>query len=242
MGHTAPDWSGGLRETTIFALKDLGELAVRLGSPVSFDRRGNVVFLDDFEGGVNSWSWAFSGEGGSINATVYPTFKGSYAVNIVPEPVIGGQGEITKVLSYPVESKVGIEVAFVVPALMDYFFVGAYFFEPTIYYASMFRYYHGDGTLKINDPEPDWVTVATLGPVAEGYNKFQIVKMVVDLETKKYERLIFNNVEYDISAYLIATDDADGDKYLNLYIGCVNGKTGEIELIVDNVILTQNEP
>jgi len=52
MAHGTPDWGVTASKKTIYSLHDMGELAVRLGSIVSFDRRGDVIFSDSFQNGL----------------------------------------------------------------------------------------------------------------------------------------------------------------------------------------------
>ena len=46
MVHTLPDYSTKYRMTNVFGNIDHSELAARLGSPSTFDRRGNIIFMD----------------------------------------------------------------------------------------------------------------------------------------------------------------------------------------------------
>jgi len=50
-----PDWGRIRKEVGIAAIGDLGELAVRLGASVVWDRRGDVVLVDSFDLGLAPW-------------------------------------------------------------------------------------------------------------------------------------------------------------------------------------------
>ena len=65
MGHGYPDYGTQGPVSTVHSIQDLGELAVRLGSIVTFDRRGNVLWLDGFDSGIGAWS-----KGGNVNYSV----------------------------------------------------------------------------------------------------------------------------------------------------------------------------
>jgi hypothetical protein len=41
---------------TLYSTVDFGELAVRLGSPIRYERLGNVVWYDDFGQGLGAWN------------------------------------------------------------------------------------------------------------------------------------------------------------------------------------------
>jgi len=49
IGKVAKFWAG-LKEDILLA-----ELATRLGSIVTYDRKGEVIFCDDFEDGIDAW-------------------------------------------------------------------------------------------------------------------------------------------------------------------------------------------
>ena len=55
MTHGVQDFGASSGQNSTYGLTDLGELAVRLGSPVSFDRRGDVVMMETFEDGLDAW-------------------------------------------------------------------------------------------------------------------------------------------------------------------------------------------
>jgi len=55
VAHGTPDWGVTAGARTVYQMTDLGELAVRLGSIVTHDRRGDVIFLEDFEEGMGRW-------------------------------------------------------------------------------------------------------------------------------------------------------------------------------------------
>ena len=61
MAHGHPDYGGAAPLATVYTLQDLAELAARLGSIDVFDRRGNVLLLDDFESGIKKWLFGGTG-------------------------------------------------------------------------------------------------------------------------------------------------------------------------------------
>ncbi|GAG01299.1 unnamed protein product, partial [marine sediment metagenome] len=67
--YDMPDDYKWLPGSTRFPLSDIGELAVRLGSLCSYDRRGEVIFIDDFGHGVNGYVLSHVGTGGKILVT-----------------------------------------------------------------------------------------------------------------------------------------------------------------------------
>jgi len=61
MTHGAPDDSNITREDTLHVLPDLAELSARVGGLLRFYRSGNVVWYEDWTGGVGAAYLATSG-------------------------------------------------------------------------------------------------------------------------------------------------------------------------------------
>lgn len=73
MPRGMPDWGEYSPQEVVSKLLDNAELAARLGSPVLFDRRGTVIFMDDFNCGVNHWDTVTKG-----NLKIYPSAKNPF--------------------------------------------------------------------------------------------------------------------------------------------------------------------
>ena len=82
MVHTLPPWTSKYRLVKIFANVDVAELVVRLGSPVSFDRRGNVVLIDDFAASVIKWSYPGYGTGNGHELSTAWAKSGSQSLKL----------------------------------------------------------------------------------------------------------------------------------------------------------------
>ncbi|GAI49683.1 unnamed protein product, partial [marine sediment metagenome] len=63
MSRGQPDYGSSAVKEVAGTLADMGELAARLSSIVEYDRRGDVVYLDDFEEPVLKWSPLAAGAG-----------------------------------------------------------------------------------------------------------------------------------------------------------------------------------
>ena len=74
------------------------------------------------------------------------------------------------------------------------------------------------------------------------FETFLPVKLVVDMDTDKYVRLMIGPDEFDISAYDLMPVGGTTQKLLTISIFCQGGAAGIISSDVDNFILTQNEP
>ena len=57
----------------------LAELAARLGSPTTYERRGALIFADIFDSGLSKWNTDTSGAGASVALTALYASVGKYS-------------------------------------------------------------------------------------------------------------------------------------------------------------------
>jgi len=69
MPHGAPDWSNVVKYEKVHRLDDMAELVARLGSLVIYDRRGDLVWCDSFEYGLQAWEKDPQGTGAAALVT-----------------------------------------------------------------------------------------------------------------------------------------------------------------------------
>jgi len=76
----APDWYKYLPGSDRYILEDMGELAARLRSPITYDRRGEVLYFDMMEHGLAPY---FTEE----------NEEGSYVISAQVKDVFGEESE-----------------------------------------------------------------------------------------------------------------------------------------------------
>ena len=112
MPRDLPDWGAPPGPKTIFEVTDLGEVTVRLGSIITFDRGGDVVWFDDFENGIGKWETELSGSGAAIDLALGRSRNGLYAARLVAGSDASELARIIKVLPSPDTDSLGIEYSF----------------------------------------------------------------------------------------------------------------------------------
>ena len=114
MAHGQPDFGLYAVKKTVSGLADLGELAVRLGSIITFDRRGDIVWFDDFEGDVFKWERDPSGVDAAIIVSPEAARNGAFSAKLTTGNLADDHATILHHLPYPVTSRVGFEISFTV--------------------------------------------------------------------------------------------------------------------------------
>lgn len=241
MPHGTPDWWGSAPKETTHALDDMGELAARLGSIVTYDRRGDVVFIEDFNGGMSAWDCG--GEGVvSCDLMAKPTVSGSLAIRLTPPVGDGLECWARRVVPYPVLSKIGVEAWFTANTNLKYFSVQLWFYTAGSIIEFEARYNHTNGKIEIEDPEGTWNDIGTPGTAVVAVPVFNVIKMVVDILSGDYVRVIYNDHEYDASAKSGVVAGGVGIKMLSVKVLSENSGDVVLTTDVDNIIVTQNEP
>lgn len=241
MVHSLPDYTSKFKNTTVFSVVDNSELAARLASPNVYDRRGNVVFMDDFEGAVLQWETGGLGVGDVEDISVGNARNGSQSCILTAGAGVVGQAYIYKYLGILNPGKIGLETSFTVNS-------------STTYVSFQFWYYDGTevhrGYMTYDLPNTRWFYFNDAGGdtiLANGVDlrttnsPWHTAKLVLDTNTDNYVRFIYNNTEIDMSNIgLYHTADAS-DSMVQIGITHYSNNAAIKSIYIDNVILTQNE-
>jgi len=242
--YSAPKPTGTVAVGPVHTLTDVGENAVRLGSIVTFDRRGNVLWLDDFEDcNIDKW---VTGAGSESEITPEAARSGSFSAKLTAPASEAGRGYIEKFFPQPRYSKIGFEISFTLTEDVRFFYMQIFWWTGTQAYEAEARYFVDTEELYIRKEDHPVTDVAQWVLIAENLNlrlyrnPFHTMKLVMDPVTIKYERLILSNMEYDISNYQVPVEIEDGYPELNFQTG-IQTVVGT-SIYLDDAIMTQNEP
>ena len=241
MPRDLPDWGAQSSQATVHEVTDLGELAARLESIDTFDRRGDVLWLDGFENGLGKWAANSNGAGGAADLSIVQARNGLYSARLLA----GSDGDrnafIERYAPYPVLSGFGVEFSFTQEASVDNVQLDIELFDGATVTSYIVRWDDVNNVLQYADDEGSFVTIASGVDLAIFTTLFHTVKLVVDAPNGVYNRLIVDDQQYSLAG--IAAQSAVDLTLPRLFIGIMN--TGLVGLnptvYVDDVILTQNE-
>lgn len=242
MSHGQPDFGAYAAKQTVGSVADNAELAARLGSIVTFDRRGDVVWLDNFEENINLWDLTPVGIGSSIVLSDTMVKNGSRSGKLTTGNLIGNRAQIDSRQSYPVLSRIGFEISFTyTPDILQYDFY-LYLYSGTQRILGRISYTDLDTTLLLYD-NALMTAVDTARPLYAATSMFHTLKVVIDPIAASYVRLILDNVEYDVTAYalLVAADPVTA-AHLNAMFRVYTAVNANVSIYADGAIITQNEP
>lgn len=242
MPHGGPDWGTPGPLATVYTLEDMAELAARLGSIDTFDRRGNIVWLDDFEGTIKKWNETTDGTGGSIAISSEAARNGGFSAKFISPDEWNAKIGLEKYLPPPVESNIGFEYSWAHAHDLKYIYQHAHFVEMGKSYYFRLRYELDQDRLAYWSDEPDWVDLKPRVYTAHAYHVWNTVKLVVDYLKKEYLRVIFNGTPFDLKGIVPQIGPGGTPPSLRIYIYAVNGTKVNKVMYTDDVIITQNEP
>lgn len=242
MPKDAPDYSNVAGAGILGTTQGFDELAVRLGSPVRFDRGGNVLFMDSFEGGVASWQKTEGATGGSVAATAEDYRTGHFSAKLV-----SGSGELEgsqlyRAFPYPELNKYGFESSVQLNTTVLYMIWTMALRDGENEHQFQIMYIPGEDQFVVTIPGGSSLACYEDIALAEGRGLFHNVKLVADFETLKYVRLIVNEHSVDLSEYEPYTFPNDASPHMVITFS-LYGNTGDNDVVyIDDVIVTRREP
>lgn len=243
MAHGQPDFGLYAVKKTVHGLADNAELAARLGSIVTFDRRGDVLWLDGFESPVVKWIVTTDGAGGGAEVSPDAARNGGFSCKLTTDILTDDWVSLSHYLPYPVVSKIGIEVSFTMTTNLKSLLVAEWLYDGSDFHSAQVMYFSIDNKLQYLDNRGFFQDLVTDLDLYTAQTTFHTIKLVIDLETHKYVRVIFNETEYDMSALSYAhTPDPATIPNWRQQITITTGVDAAQSVYVDDVILTQNEP
>jgi hypothetical protein len=239
--HGAPDDSDVLKQAGMFRIDDMAELAVRLGSPVDYNKYGDVIFYDTFEDGLVKTIHNLLIINGYVRIYGDAAKSGGCAAIVNSGTGITPVSNLQYYLHYPLVVSTGFKVSF----SMDGNVVRAYF-EMFLYDGSdcqQFGVYYdyagsdlyiripGGGLLKIDDNVPFYPILGC----------FHELKLIVNYELSRYVKLFFDHLEYDLSSYSPNIPASVIEPMLMIRVRCEGNGITAGNMCVDNVVVTQHD-
>lgn len=227
---------------TIFGHVDMGELASRLGTIDMFDRRGNIVWWDDFND--NAAKWALTGGGvGNAQALSEDT---AYIKGKCLKLTAGSDGDLeaiaTRYFPLPVTTRLGIEIIFAMNDKVNYFDLVIQLDNKTKLYYPWLRIDQTNDRIRRLTSPGNFSTVLDNPGLYESEQCFHALKLVWDYSTGKYIRLIVDQNTVDLSAYSVYSTGTSGTAISAVTIDVFSDNGANGILYLGGFILTQNEP
>lgn len=242
MSKGAKDWSLYRRDSITYSLQDLAELAARLGSIVTFDRRGDVIHTETFNHGYSMWIPESQGPGSATGLNTSYFLSSGVSLALTSGANEDGYTLVYAFHPYPGDLNMGLEIHFTLAAETYRFRSALNVYDGTTLHRARVSYYPGDETLSYEDVNGDEQPIATGLTLLESPRHFHVLKFVVDLATQSYTRAILNDTEYPLDNPTYYTTPSALDAILQQVFASYSTSGNNPTIYIDNAIVTQDEP
>lgn len=241
MVHTLAPWTSKWRMAKIFGQIDTGEQAVRLGSIVNFDRRGNVLFLENFENGIARWAPSYVGSGSIAHSSTYAR-SGGGCLKMVTGGTTNDYTRVTCYIPIRLQSTIGLEVSTILGGTDTLFSMLLQYFDGTNWQIGGLQYDNDSNNLKYRNSLGGWTDIMELAELVGGNSLFHNFKLAFDPSTEKYIRAILDGTEYDIDTAATYKGTSSTSPHCRIELNAKTiGGGGVATYYVDDVIATINE-
>jgi hypothetical protein len=217
------------------------ELAARLGSIVSYDRRGQVIFADTFANGFASWSRAGS-SGYYITLDPSRSLNDGYSVKLYPGSVNGYTATLSKPLTtFPTGTPFGLSAWLFMNPYPGSWVLWIRYSDGATFHDAAIKGVYADGNVYYLNAANGLTQFTTWKTDILVKEAFRFFKLVINPATHKYVRAIIDGNEIDMSALSYYTAAAT-PKYLILNIQVGSDGTNNGPANVDDVVFTTMEP
>ena len=243
MPRGQPDYGLYAAKESSASISDMGEVAARLGSIITYDKRGDVIDFDNFENAVLKWAVSISGVGGYARLDSTSVRSANQSVKLYTPATKDAYVELKRGYSIGRTKRLGIEVSISTLGTYSIFLLTLLYTTATTKQTAKLKLDNELYELYIMTGNEIYTKIDTLYEIFATEHWFNTMKVVADFESSEYVRLMFDNNEYDISAlspYLVSP--WFGAPYIQLELKILNKEDLEGVCYIDDVVLTQAEP
>jgi len=220
----------------------LAELAAVLSPAKRFDRRGQLLFYDDFECELARWVATSNGAGGSCAISEDRARSGWQSVKAVAGSDGARYAGLTGWLPLVSFTKTGLEVSVTLSLDTDYFLMSMMLLGKDYDCSMAIKYFPGTDTVQYFSQTGAYIALSSSVALKENDRIFNTFKLVCNRETFYYDHLLINHYSFDMTDKPL-WKCASTDPYyaqIDLYNYAKAGKNPV--MYIDDVIVTHNEP
>lgn len=237
-----PDWYDIFPGSTRFPTTDVGELAARMGSPVVYDRRGEVIFADAFRAGLAPYATSLAGTGAEAKVAGLATDLGPFAAELIGGSDGAGEAVIRKWFSRTTLGRTGLEVSIWYVGAFDEMLVTLGRYDGTNAHLAALKIEWTSGVLSYLDSAGAYQQLDTNKVWATSDAVYHNVKLIADMENDEYVRILYDEETYDLEdiAMQVTASAVDQSHLASFTIASRSGQNDSCQ--VGRFIVTGNEP
>jgi hypothetical protein len=221
----------------------LGELAVRLGSPSVFERRGSMMWFDDFRHGLGRWTPTLSGAGSATALSNLDAKFGGFSALLTAGPA---ENRYARLAHYEAVFKTSAYIAVEISFQTQNTNAGSYELVVEVLNGTD-GYKFAINCETLTDYINRWTAAggwATVGAhtIESEVHSWTTLKLVVDLAAGEYRRLYVNGTKYNLLGLVGETWEQVSTPSIAATFTVTSLGAASAAALLDNVIITVNEP
>ena len=217
------------------------DLAARLGSPMTWDWRGSLLYAHDFSTGRGPIVAATDGAGGAVALGPEYAGFGGYALKMTSGSDGDAYARAQLAVGANPSPRVGVAYRLSIDGNGDNVEVMIERMQGAGSPWAFARLDIANKVVQVLDHTSTWRTLGTVAVNLYAYC-YSWFKVVIDQDTGYYERVQYNDQEFDASAWQYPTISPDDNGTL-LYQLVWFGRVGYNDVLyLDQIIVTVNEP
>ncbi len=239
--HGAPDDSDVLKQAGMFRIDDMAELAVRLGSPVDYNKYGDVIFWDDFESGLVKPISAATGVGGYVRISGAGAKSKGCSVVMCSGTGADPTVMLGYILHYPLLVSTGLKVSFALGTDVYRCSFGIILEDGTGLTQFELRYEVAGDDLYIISAGGVYQLIDGSLDLYQSPKCHHDLKLIGDYNLSNYVSLFIDHLEYDLTAYPGYSVAGAMQPCLVIQAICEGDGITPAYLYLDNLVVTQHD-
>ena len=209
---------------------------------LTYDRKGDVIWWDDFEDGINKWGYAPPNYPYIPPLSLHTAREGGQSLMLRADPDTGVYNMIWKYIPTLQPAPYGFEFSYAVSSYAHQVKQELFYFDGTTLWLAKIYYDQPTNTFYYLNSSNEYVALTPSLELYADWRAFHTQKLVINPGSGKYVKLIVNGYTFDmstISLYNYASSEA-----AHLYISIWNTATGaaKADIYIDHVVVTSSEP
>lgn len=217
------------------------ELAARLGSPVTWDWRGQVLWWHDFSTGYQGLQKTTAGTGAAISLSPDYARFGGYSAKLKGGTDGDKYSMLTGQSGNPPSNLLGICTYFFQDPTPNYLKLTVVSLASASLRTAAVRYVFSSGDIDYQDSDGNWQTLDSVPPSSSVY-QYHSLKVVADFTNEVYVRALFDTQEFTMGQDLYTIAAIGQPDKIGYDVACYADSADNDTCYIDVLILTTSEP
>jgi len=219
------------------------EMAARLGCISKYDRRGNVLLMENFEEGMGGVQISYTVPIDNVFLDPYLAHSGGYSVRMDTDALIGDIAQMYIAKTWIAAGKIGLEAVFAMPKKDATIELTLSRYSGARLVRGAIKYDPDAEELSYRVDLVNWAMFAEDVRLYTTHVNWHHLKFVIDVTGEMYVRCLYQNEEHDLSTHALYAANAPAippHYVINVVTTNVTGAAASV--YVDDIIATTAEP